>query len=167
MVLYCVNIAKLKLFSKGTFLVWFLVRFGPKRNLCEICSKEATQSLYSECWHGVPGTTAACVPVTNLLAHIVDTGQQPSLRLLWLLSDLFLFSFTEPLAGYMVSFIAKGTIFLYRSLALSRFSSMRKRHGLYFPWFKIRVFPHLTILQTYSYPSPLQHSYPNMAECDF
>ena len=59
--------------------------------------------------------------VTNLLAHIVDTGQQPSLRLLWLLSDLFLFSFTEPLARYMVSFIAKGTIFLYRSLALSRF----------------------------------------------
>lgn len=69
--------------------------------------------------------------VTNLLVHIAVIGQQPSLQLLQLLSDIFLFSFTEPLARYMFSFMAKGAIFFDRSLTSSGLSAMRNRHELF------------------------------------
>ena len=107
-------------------IVWFLqLNLAPS---CERTTTLASGTNFSP--DNAPGTEAGAMSqaplqlvylVTNLLVPIVDVGQQPSLQLLWLLSDFFLFSFTEPLARYMFSFIAKGAIFLYRSLALSRF----------------------------------------------
>ena len=129
-VLYCVNIAKLNCFPKALSLYDFQLDLAPR----EICVRFEVKKERDHYTLNVDMVCQAPLQllylVTNLLVHTVDVGQQPSLQLLWLLSDFFLFSFTEPLARYMFSFIAKGAIFLYRSLALSRFSSMRKRHGL-------------------------------------
>lgn len=104
-VLYCVDIAKLKCFTKALALCNFSLYFVPKRSFYENWNNAVNSNHYPVNVGIVCQASLQLVHiVTNLLVHIVGVRQQLSAQGFQPLSDFFFFSFIELQLGiYMIS----------------------------------------------------------------
>lgn len=120
------------MFSKSSFLGWFLLVICPERNFHEIWYIEFKQQQNSLNVGIVECATHHCSSCTlslicwfmmlvwgNSQAHSFSSSYQ-----------MFFFSFTEPLVGCMCSFMTKGVSIFCRLPLLSRLAAMRSRQEL-------------------------------------